>query len=180
MIIAMQHWKNSDSSYHSLHLYAASAVFKLCNKFHLIWNGSIFPNCSCTIDYWCIVQGFAILVSRCQNSTCLFSTAWFRHKLQEEHHCVFKVSLRRLTCKQSLHNYIVPFNYCTVNFHRGLWDPCSCQVSSLSDFCMWRARTQSVPWDYKKENMLSCSFRVLFKIQKTVFLKSCSILPDSF
>jgi len=121
MMIATQCWKNSDSSYHSLHLYAASAVFKLCNKSHLIWNGSMFENCNCTINYWCIVQGFATLVSGCQNSPCLFSTAWFRHKLQREHHCVFKISLRRLTCKQSLHNYIVPYNYCTGNVHRG---PC--------------------------------------------------------
>jgi hypothetical protein len=156
MMIAMQHWKNSDPSYHSLHLYAASAVFKLCNKSHLIWNGSMFENYSCTIDYWCIVQGFATLVSRCQNSPCLFSTAWFRQKLQGEHHCVFKMSQRRLAFKQSLCNYIAPHNYCTVNLHRGswMWDSCSCEVSSLSGFCMWRARTQALPWDYKKENVL--------------------------
>jgi hypothetical protein len=156
MMIAMQLWKNRDSSYHPLHLYAASAVFKLCNKSHLIWNGVMLENCSCNIDYWCNVQGVAALVWRCQISPCLFSTVWFRHKLQGEHHCVFKTSLRRLACKQSLYNYVVPYNYCTVNLHRGpyMWDSCRCQVSSRSDFCMWRATTLSVPWDYKKENML--------------------------
>lgn len=152
MMIAMQCLKNNDSSYHSLLLYVASAVFKLCNKSHLIWNGSMFENCSCIIEYLCC----ATPVSRCQNSPCLFCTAFFRHKLHREHHCIFKISLRRLACKQSLYNYIVPYDYWTVNLHRGqcMWDLCSCQVSSLSDFCMWRARTQSVPWDYKKENML--------------------------
>jgi hypothetical protein len=114
MMIAMQHLNNGDSSYHSLHLYAASAVFKLCNKSHLIWNGSMFENCSCTIEYLCIVQGYAPQVSGSQNSPCLFCAVWFRHTLQGEHHCVFKIPLRSLACKQTLYNYIVPSNYCTV------------------------------------------------------------------
>lgn len=128
MIIAMQYLKKSDSSYHSLHLYAASAVFKLCKKSHTIWNSSMFKNCNCTIDYRCIVQGYATSVSRCQNSLCLFSTAWFRHRLEGEQYCVFKISLRRLACKQSLCNYIVPYDYCTVNLHRGpcMLDLCCC------------------------------------------------------
>jgi hypothetical protein len=94
VMIAMQYLKDGDSSYHSLHLYAASAVFKPCNKFHLIWNGSVFHNGSCTVEYLCMVQGYAPQVAGCQNSPCLFCIVWFRPTLQGEHHSVFKISLK--------------------------------------------------------------------------------------